>query len=129
MTTVKSTLHRHLQMAMSPHLGAGVTTLNRKQLAADLMAVSRTNQTYFFTCFAVIVLVLAGAGAVAMRFLDSPAEVSAIFGALGLSVTGLITQLISLWKQKVTADTVLVLCRNLDETTLKPVLDVLLAKI
>src|SRR5699024_1578232 len=116
MTTVKSILHRHLQMAMSPHLGAGVATLNRKQLTADLMGVSRSNQAYFFTCFAVIVLGLAAAGAIALRFLNSPTEIAAIFGALGLSVTGLITQLISLWKQKVTADTVLVLCRNLDET-------------
>lgn len=128
MSTVKSTLHRHLQVTPSPHLGAGVTTLNRKQLAADLLAVSRANQRYFLVCFALVVLALIGAGVIAVRYLDSPERIAAVFGVLGLSVTGLITQLVSLWKQKVIADTLLVLCRNLDESTLKPVLDTLLAK-
>jgi hypothetical protein len=52
-----------------------------------------------------------------------------IFGVLGISVTGLMAQMTSLWKQKVLADTVLVLCRNVDDTRLEPFLEALLNKL
>src|SRR5215203_853261 len=129
MPTVKTVLHRYLRTMPAPHLGASAATLSRKELANDLMAVSRANRTYFVVCVAVILLVLLGAAAIALRYLDSPDHIRTIFGVLGISITGLVAQLVSLWKQKVMADTVLVLCRSLDELTLKPVLDVLLAKL
>lgn len=130
MPTVESTLRRHLLTVPEPRLGraAGPAAIDRTALGNDLLAVSRTNQVYFAVCFAVVVLALIGAGIVTVRFMDSPQRIAALFAALGISITGLMAQMVSLWKQKVIADAILVLSRNLDEPQLKPMLDGLLGK-
>jgi hypothetical protein len=128
MTSVKSVLRRYLAAGPVPTLGGSVRTTSSR-LANDLKAVSRTNTIYFSVCFAVVLLILAGAAAITLRYLDSPDTIRAIFGVLGISITALTIQLTSLWKQKVSADLLAVLARNFDEDQLKTVVEALLAKL
>jgi hypothetical protein len=130
MMTVKSVLRRHLSTALAPTLGGrSVRTTAKQALANDLLAVSRNNSTYFAACFAAILLVLIGAAAIAVRYLDSPGTIRAIFSVLGISITALTVQLTSLWKQKVSADLLGVLARNVDDDHLDGVLEALLKKL
>ena len=132
MTSVKSVLHRHLMSDSPPALGGGgVRTRNnaRQALANDLVAVSHRNRMYFAICFAAVLVVLAGAGLITVRYLDSPSTIRTIFGVLGISITALTVQLTSLWKQKVSADLLVVLARNVDESQLKGLLDTLVSRL
>lgn len=131
MTNVKSVLRRHLVSSAPPALGGGgVRTRDAKQaLANDLVAVSHQNRMYFAMCFAAVLLVLLGAAVITVRYLDSPATIRTIFGVLGISITALTIQLTSLWKQKVSADLLAVLARNVDESQLKGLLDTLVARL
>ena len=95
----------------------------------DLLRVSRTNAIYFNVCFGVIVATLLGAGAITLRFLDSPQTIKTIFGVLGISITGLTAMLASLWREKVRADLLLVLARSIDDEQLKKYLDNLMSKL
>jgi len=130
MANLKTVLRRYGQFTPAPSLGSGSPTHRAKQdmLARDLLRVSQVNYTYFGLCFAAVLGVLIGCAAIALRYLDSPETIRVIFAVLGISVTGLITQMINLWKQKVLADTMLVLARNLDDTQTKAVVDTILAK-
>jgi hypothetical protein len=49
-----------------------------------------------------------------------------VFAAVGVTVTGLIKQMTSLWRQKVAADTLLVLCPVADERQLRTIISELL---
>jgi hypothetical protein len=117
--------------AAPPTLGPGgrKASTTSQALANDLLEVSRHNTIYFSLCFGAVLLVLVGAAAITLRYLDSPGTIRAIFSILGISVTALTVQLTSLWKQKVSADLLLVLTRNVDEDQLKRILDTLLAKL
>ncbi len=131
MTSVKSVLHRYLTSPAPPTLGGGTRrpSTGNQALANDLLEVSRQNTIYFRICFGAVLLVLVGAAVITLRYLDSPATIRAIFGVLGISITALTVQLTSLWKQKVSADLLVVLTRNVDEDQLKRILDFLLAKL
>jgi hypothetical protein len=104
-----------------PHRGS-----ERDVLAADLLDVSRTNRIYFILCFAAVWVVFIGAAAIAVRYLDSPDRIRTIFSVLGISITALFGQMTSLWKQKVKADMLLVLARQIPEAELKSIVDALL---
>jgi hypothetical protein len=47
----------------------------------------------------------------------------------GISVVGLVAQMVALWKQKVTADVVALLARNLQAADVRGVIEVLFAKL
>ena len=128
--TVDSALRHYLTAPSVPTLGMDRRQPSRKDvLARDLMAVSRTNQIYFSVCFGAVGLVLVGAAVIVVRHLDSVGTIQAVFAVLGISITGLTAQMTSLWKQKVSADMLLVLVRNVEHDQLKSVLDTLLARL
>ena len=98
-------------------------------MSADLADISTKNRVYFQICFALVVLLLMASTIFVIVFINDTAKLGTVFGVTGVSVVGLIAQMISLWKQKVTADIVVILLRNLPSTETKLVLDVLLAKL
>jgi len=95
-------------------------------LARDLKRASESNRIYFSICFAAVLLVFLGAGTLAVQYVDSPQRVTAIFSAVGVTVMGLIAEMTSLWKQKVAADTMMVLCTVADDDQIQRVIDHLL---
>src|SRR5262249_55588419 len=80
-----------------------------EQLRRDLRAVSTTNQYYFRICIVVLLVLFVGACALVLRSLNTPSAVAAIFGVTGVSLMGTITQMVKLWKAKVSADMMLAL--------------------
>lgn len=129
MSTVRMAIERYRSQTVVPTLGTRKSSAKRSDLAEDLMAISHTNRHYFIACFAAVLACLFAAGAITLRFLDSPDRVRAIFGVLGISITGLTMQLTALWKQKVSADLLAVLARTLTEEQSSAVLDKLLDKL
>jgi hypothetical protein len=99
----------------------GIVTFRR-----DLKAVSETNKSYFLVCVAFLVVLFAGSCYVIIHFIDKPKDAAAVFGVTGISFTGLIAQMSSLWKKKVTSDMLLVLAGQLQPSDLKGIVDVLL---
>jgi hypothetical protein len=99
------------------------------ELASGLAAVSQTNQLYFQLCFGALLLLFAGSSVLVFRFINDPGRLGLLFTATGISIAGLVAQMVSLWKQKVTADLVAVLARDLQPTDVRAVIEVLFAKL
>jgi hypothetical protein len=113
----------------APQLGRTTMPRAAGSLARDLDHVSRSNRGYFVVCFACVVALFLAVGVIVVRFVDNPARIQLLFTVLGISVMGLIAQMANLWKQKVSADLLIVLARNADEAQLTKIIDALLAKL
>jgi hypothetical protein len=100
-----------------------------RDLDAGLLAVSHANERYFQWCFTAVAILLAGNCALAIRFIDDPGRLGALFTVTGVSIAGLVAQMVSLWKQKVTADVVALLARNLAPGDVRGVIEILFAKL
>ncbi len=98
-------------------------------LAQGLSAVSHTNQLYFQLCFATLLLLFTGSCVLVVNFLNDPGRLGALFTVTGVSIVGLVAQMVSLWKQKVTADIIAVLARSLQPGDVRGVIEVLFAKL
>ena len=98
-------------------------------LTTGLAAVSQTNQLYFQICFAALLLLFSGSCILVLKFINDPSRLGTLFTVTGISMAGLIAQMVSLWKQKVTADIVALLARNLQPGDVRAVVEVLFAKL
>jgi hypothetical protein len=111
-------------------MGEGTLAMTpRHELTADLAAVSRTNLLYFQVCFGALLLLFTGSCALVVRFMNDPGSLGTLFAVTGISVVGLVAQMVALWKQKVTADVVALLARNLQAADVRGVIEVLFAKL
>lgn len=99
------------------------------ELTQGLATVSHTNQVYFQLCFAALLLLFTGSCVLVVTFLNDPGRLGALFAVTGVSIVGLIAQMVSLWKQKVTADIIVVLARSLQPGDVRGVIEVLFAKL
>ena len=115
-----------------PHFGDvvdGVAPAGRASnddLSRDLKAISGKDQIYFFICVGMVLLIFLGACVLTVKYLSDPAFVTKIFAATGISITGLVLQMMKLWKEKVNSDMVLVLARNLSPQDTRAIIEVLL---
>jgi hypothetical protein len=98
-------------------------------LTTGLAAVSQTNQLYFQICFGALLLLFTGSCILVLKFINDPGKLGTLFTVTGLSLVGLIAQMVSLWKQKVTADVLALLARNLQPGDVRAVVEVLFAKL
>ena len=101
----------------------------RTELANGLAEVSRTNHFYFQVCFAVLLLLFTASCALVVKFMHDPGRLGALFALTGVSIVALVAKMVSLWKQKVTADVVAVLARNLQPADVRGVIEILFAKL
>ena len=99
------------------------------ELSRGLSSVSRTNQAYFQLCFGALLLLFTACCVLVVTFLNDPRRLGALFTVTGVSIVGLIAQMVSLWKQKVTADVIVVLARSLQPGDVRGVIEVLFAKL
>lgn len=129
MATVKDVLRSYA--ATSPSLGSSKAPFSNRsaQLASDLKIVSTSSQTYFALCFGAVIVVFILSAALAARYVDSPQQLSAMFGALGLTLTGLLARMAGLWKQKVASDILLALCAVADNDQRNTIVDALLKRL
>ena len=114
-----------------PHFGEKVAGAEPDQdtsnnLSHDLKAVSDQNRVYFLVCVGMVAVIFIGACTVAVRYISDPGFMKEVFAATGVSITGLVLQMMKLWKEKVNSDMVLVLARNLSAADVRGILEILL---
>jgi hypothetical protein len=88
--------------------------------------VSDQNRVYFLICIGMVLAIFLGACTVALKYISDPAFVKEVFAATGVSITGLVLQMMKLWKEKVNSDLVLVLARSLSPGDVRSILEILL---
>jgi hypothetical protein len=101
----------------------------RRDLAADLAAVSRRNQLHFQVCCAVLLILFTGSCALVIRLMHDPRSLGTLFAVTGILVAGVVARMVWVWRQKVTADLVALLARHLPPRDLRGVIEVLFAKL
>src|ERR1700682_5234306 len=95
-------------------------------LRRDLERIVSSNESYFRICVGLLLILFAGSCLFVYQSLADPKHIAAVFAATGVSVTGVITQMIRLWKEKVNSDLLLALTGTLSPIDLKKVVDSLL---
>jgi hypothetical protein len=123
-----------MSYASSPHLGgeepkpapAFPSPEHVETLRHDLQRIIRSNEIYFRICAGLLLVLFSGAGLFVYKSLADPKHIAAVFAGTGVSVMGLVTQMIRLWKEKVNSDLLLTLIGALSPMELKKVVDSLL---
>ncbi len=108
---------------------ASVPPIQDTELTTRLTAVSETNQLYFQLCFGALLLLFTASCVLVINFIDDPRRLGLLFTVTGISIAGLIIQMVALWKQKVTADVVALLARHLQPRDVRAVIEILFAKL
>jgi len=98
-------------------------------LRSEINQVGKNNTMYFRVCFALLVVLFVGCGAMVFNFLNEPSKAGAVFGVTGLSFLGIIAQMLKLWKQKVTSDLTLALAGSLPPQQLLTALETILKEL
>ena len=91
--------------------------------------MSRTSQWYFQVCFLVLLLLFTVSCALVVKFMHDPARLGALFAFTGVSIVALVALMVSLRKQKVTADVVGLLASNLQPADVRGIVEILFAKL
>jgi hypothetical protein len=91
--------------------------------------VSRTYHAYFQMCFGALLLLFTANCALVVRFMNDPGRLGTLFTVTGVAIVGLVAQMLWLRKQKVMADVVAVLARNLQPHDVRGVIEILFAKL
>lgn len=117
----------------TPHLGEKGTTSTPspspeqlKMLHHDLRRISKSNEIYFQVCVVILIALFIGVCIFAYRSIEEPRRVALAFSATGVSIMGLFTQMVRLWKEKVNSDLLLALAGNLSAADMKKVVDTIL---
>src|SRR5215210_803833 len=95
------------------------------ELTAGLVEVSRTNQLYFQWCFLALLLLFTASCALVVKFINDPGRLGTLFAVTGVSIVSLVAGMVLVWKQKVTADVVALLARNLQPRVVRSVIEIL----
>ena len=99
------------------------------ELTREMSTLSRASHQNFQFCFLALLLLFTGSCILVVRFIDDPRRLGAIFAVTGVSIVVLIARMVSLRRQKVTADLITILARSLKPGRLRGVMEVLLAKL
>jgi hypothetical protein len=112
------------------HMGESpASPWSRSDLTSGLAEVSRTSHFHFHVCFAALLLLFTASCALVMRFVDDPGRLGTLFVLTGASIVALVARMVSLWRQKVTADLVCLLAHNLQPGAVRGVIELLFAKL
>jgi hypothetical protein len=129
MTHLKETIDSYLRHTERVTLGKGEDTAQRQNLAAQLQKISDKNGKIFLAILVLGGLIFIGMAVVVIYKLDEPDHLKTIFGATGLSLSGIIWYLHQLWKEKNATDLLITLVGVVEKDDLKLVLTALLSKI
>lgn len=99
-----------------------------EELRSDLNKISTGNANMIHLCAFMLVLLFVAAFIIVIIYLNHPDVIKTIFAVVGLSFTGLIKQMLALWREKVHSDMVLVLARKLNTEDLRALINILLEK-
>ena len=113
------------------HMGDAAVAVSppRQQLTNELEEVSRAKQLHFQLCFGALLLFFTASCGLVVKFMNDPGRLGTLFAVTGIAIVGLIAGMAFLWKQKVTADVLVLLTRNLQPGDLRGVIEILFAKL
>ena len=103
-------------------LGGRKKDLQRERLTNELLAVSRKNRSLLYIGVGMLIVLFIAALFLVWLWRANPQLITAVFGATGLSLTGIIASMFSHWKEKVRIDLLLVLLTDTDDETIKTVI-------
>ena len=127
---LKTTLARYVRpVQLGETTPATLDAGARERLATDLRGISSRNALYFGLCVAVVLALLTGAAAFVIANRADLGRIQAGFAVTGVSIMGLMAQMVALWKQKVAADLLVTLCGTLNPSSLQAVVEILLARL
>lgn len=119
--------------AESPSLGSSHVERRREHaqaaLVSGLHAVSRTYRFYFVACGIALAGIVVAVAAVMLRETAGGDSWRSLLAALLVAVGALVARMALLWKQKVVADMLAVLSRNLSDEQLTAVITVMIPKL
>jgi hypothetical protein len=126
---LRRVLSRHAVAA--PTLGGAGDEGRRRRddhadLRTDLNRISARNLTFFWICFAALCLLFVVSGVILVKFIGEPKQLERIYAVTGLSIVGIVAQMVKLWKEKTSADLILVLARRLRPDETRGILEILL---
>ena len=129
MSNLKSVLIEHAPSPEAP-LGGKKKDLQREQLRKDLLAVSDKNKSFFRIGVGMLVVLFVTALGLVWLWRDRAELITGVFGATGISVTGIISTMFSHWKEKVKTDMLLTLLTGIDDLeTLRTIVGTLADKL
>src|SRR5215207_2820742 len=122
MSDLKGVLNKYAPEA-DVALGGEIEEVPQQSLRQDLLAVSEKNKLVFYVCVAMLVVLFVAALVLVLLWRDRPQQISGVFAASGLSITGIVTMMFSNWKEKVRTDMLLALLSgSVDPDVLKTVI-------
>ena len=103
--------------------------IDRSGLSRELAQLRTSREIAFWACFAALLAVLALSLAYLVQYRDSPAAITKMSAATGVTILGVVGVMTKLWQDKVKADLVLAIATGMSEETLKDALRQLLEKL
>jgi hypothetical protein len=97
-----------------------------ESLRNDLKNVSDKNRLVFFLCVAMVLALFVGACWLVLTHLQDTKFIQGVLAVTGISFAGLISQMVRLWKVKVSSDMILVLASSLNASDTRSILEILL---
>jgi len=132
MRGLKDTLQAYMpggRGSMGPPEVEPEITFNRDGLRQDLAELSKRNETYFRACAGMVAVLFVGGIAIVIAFIHDPDYIVAIFGAIGVSVFGIVKLMIKLVTDKKSADVAIAMLGNLDSNISLTVLRLMMERI
>jgi hypothetical protein len=97
-----------------------------ENLRRDLKRVSERNRSVFLVCVFMVILLFVGACWLVLKHQSDTTFIQGVFAVTGVSFAGLISQMVRLWKAKVSSDMILILSSSLNPADTRAVLEILL---
>jgi hypothetical protein len=105
--------------------GPSSEALNLDQFRSEIEAVRSGSRSAFNIAVGMLVVVFVIACAVVLAFVNKPSVIAGVLAASGVSITGVVTTMIRLWKQKVASDILISLAMNLSDDNVQAVINIL----
>jgi len=112
--------------AVADTAGAPNDQARSESLRKDLKDVSDRNKSVFFLCVAMVLVLFVGACWLVLTHLQQATFIQGVLAVTGISFVGLISQMVRLWKVKVSSDMILVLASSLNPADTRSILEILL---
>jgi len=109
-------------------MGKPTLEIDMKKLQSDLNTISKDNCVYFNICVGMLLILFISSLAIVFMFIPNTQLLAGIFSVLGISVIGVITKMISLWREKSHVDLLYILAGTLKEDIIKSILQILVKK-
>ena len=135
MTSLREILQRYsgtsteLNAPLGGSRGRGRAEIDRDGLRQALAQLKKQNDRYFGLCFAAVFVLFAALLVTVFVKLNQPDFIKGVTGVFGVSAGTLIWRMFKMWEKKSQTEFFMHLTPNVNDDTLKTVIDVLAKKL